>query len=368
MTDETKELKGIDAARAVRKQIQTTKEEAQKPDDEKDAVSAVKVSPRKNVAKKETPNQELKPKDNKEENAQELSVAKVDEVQPAVIENGQLILTPKHKELIAKQIAPTATKEELELFFMMAYRTRLDPLLKQLYFIKYGTGEKAKVSYVTSIDGFRIIAHRTKQFAGIDEPKFIYASSSKNPTSCTVTVYKKGSERGFTATVHFAEYSTGQNLWAKMPHTMLAKVAEAHALRKAFPQDLSGIYTTDEMEQAEKAQTPQKPTAAQLPPAPTEPMINKDQVEEVKTLMAEKGITKEQVLQFVAQAFNKKMLKEVTEKEAWSMITEMRKRPDLQPIDEEFEETPQEDERITGARQIFGPLSQKEADEISDAI
>lgn len=367
MTDETKELKGIEAARAVAKKIKPTGEKAEKSDNEKDTVSTVKVSPRKSVTKEEKPDATLKEENNQNDNPEGASIAKIDEVQPAVIENGQLILTPKHKELIAKQIAPTATKEELELFFMMAYRTRLDPLLKQLYFIKYGTGDKAKVSYVTSIDGFRIIAHRTKQFAGIDEPKFIYAGG-KNPTSCTVTVYKKGFEKGFTATVHFSEYSTGQNLWTKMPHTMIAKVAEAHALRKAFPQDLSGIYTTDEMEQAEKSQTPQKPTAAQLPPTPTEPMINKDQVEEVKTLMGDKGITKEQVLQFVAKAFNKTKLKEVTEKEAWGMITEMRKRPDLQPIDEEVDETPQEDPRITGAKEVFGPLSQKDADEIADAL
>ena len=174
----------------------------------------------------------------------------VEDLKPAEIDkNGQLILTEKHKQLIKDQIAPDATPAELQLFFMMAHRTRLDPLLKQLYFIKYGRGDRAKVSYVTSIDGYRIIAHRTGKFAGIDEPRY-QMNNAGQLENCTITVYRKDSERGFSATVYFKEYNTSMNLWQKMPMTMIAKVAEAHALRKAFPQDLSGVYTTDEMDQA----------------------------------------------------------------------------------------------------------------------
>lgn len=239
-------------------------------------------------------------------------LTKVEETKPAEIVDGQLILTNKHKELIKNQIAPTATKEELDLFFMMAYRTKLDPLLKQLYFIKYGKGDRANVSYVTSIDGYRIIAHRTGQFAGIDEPN--YKHTKKGILwSCTITVYRKDSDRGFSATVHFKEYNTGKNLWSKMPMTMIAKVAEAHALRKAFPHDLSGIYTTDEMDQADKNRTPKPPKLA-----------TKAQIEEIEELLEQKDKSETGILKY----FKVKTFKQLNEAQANKAITQLSKMPD----------------------------------------
>lgn len=294
-------------------------------------------------------------------------VTKVEEtaletVQPAQIDEktGQLILTPKHKELIKTQIAKNATKEELDLFLMMAYRTRLDPLMKQLYFIKYGNN----VSYVTSIDGYRIIAHRTGDFAGIDEPEYKYDPSGKL-THCTVRVYRKSSVRAFAATVKFTEYNTGKNMWASMPETMIAKVAEAHALRKAFPQDLSGIYTTDEMDQAKKETQP-----------PVIKMITKDQVKKINELIKSKEFPVDKLKVLVKEGYKRESIADFTYKQADHLIGKLKTLPD--PVVEEIEDASEvveipEDESF--ADFVTSEMSKKEPlpddvdlDEIDKAI
>ena len=157
-------------------------------------------------------------------------------------------------KLIKQQIAPGTTDSELKLFLYQCKRTGLDPLVRQIYAIRRGD----KMTIQTSIDGFRVIAERSKKYAGQDEPEFAY-NPDGSLLSCKVRVYRWRLGQRYQASVGVAfwnEYVQAYNgkpsgLWAKMPHTMLSKVAEALALRKAFPQDLSGIYTADEMNQAD---------------------------------------------------------------------------------------------------------------------
>lgn len=167
-------------------------------------------------------------------------------------------------KLIKDLIAPESTDTELQLFLYQAKRTGLDPLARQLFFIKrkyMSNGVwKSKVSIQTSIDGFRVVAERNGSYAGQDEPKFEEDNNGK-PTVCRVAVYRFGPNgeryQASVGVAYWAEYFPGEKegfMWKKMPHTMLAKVAEALALRKAFPQDLSGLYSEEEMEQSE-AQT-----------------------------------------------------------------------------------------------------------------
>lgn len=165
--------------------------------------------------------------------------------------------------LIKSQIAPKATNDELQLFLYQARRTGLDPLTRQIYCVHRNVKVKEKgvekwvpkMTILTSIDGFRVIAERSGNYAGQDEP--VWIDDEKGiPTKCTVKVYKFAPDgQRYCASVgvaYFKEYYPNPELLQKsMPHNMIAKVAEALALRKAFPQDLSGLYTNDEMTQSE---------------------------------------------------------------------------------------------------------------------
>lgn len=166
----------------------------------------------------------------------------------------QISFTDDQVALIKKQIAPKATDDELKLFLYQAKRTGLDPLTRQIYCIHRG----GKMGIQTSIDGFRVIAERSGDYGGQDEPEFVEMDGKL--TCCKIKVYKFRGEIRYQASVGVAywdEYFPQDNnfMWKKMPHTMLSKVAEALALRKAYPQDLSGLYTNDEMQQADNGQT-----------------------------------------------------------------------------------------------------------------
>ena len=175
--------------------------------------------------------------------------------------NGDLIAFDKDKvALIRRMIAKNATPDELELFLHQCKRTGLDPLAKQLYFVKYGDN----VAYITSIDGYRLVADRTGRYAGNDEAVFEgkitakrYDKEFKAPAKAKVTVWKIVADQRvpFSASAYWTEYfpdsDKKSSMWESFPRTMLAKCAEAKALRKAFPADLSGIYTRSEMEQSQ---------------------------------------------------------------------------------------------------------------------
>lgn len=121
--------------------------------------------------------------------------------------------------------------------------TAQDFLSKKVYAIPYGN----TYSLVTSIDDARSKAAATGDYAGSTGGEFTYKDNGRIDT-CSVTVKKfvKGLICDFTATVYFDEYDGKRNLWASKPHTMIAKVAEMHALRKAFP-DTVKLYDVAEM-------------------------------------------------------------------------------------------------------------------------
>ena len=178
--------------------------------------------------------------------------------------------TPEQAQLISTTIAPGCTGDELRLFAYACQRTGLDPFSKQIYAIKRG----GKMTIQAGIDGLRSIAERTGQLDGSETlwcgDDGVWTDvwlGSKPPAAAKTTIWRKGSSHPFTGVARFADYNAGQGLWSKMGATMVAKCSEALALRKAFPADLSGVYSTDEMEQAEV----QPVTVTTASPAPALP-------------------------------------------------------------------------------------------------
>lgn len=173
-------------------------------------------------------------------------------------------------DLIKKQIAPGANDDQLKLFLYQCKRTGLDPLTRQIYCLfrnakNKDTGQyEKKMTIQTSIDGFRVIAERSGDYGGQDEPVFI--EDNGRVICAKVAVYRFRGDIRYQAAVGVAYWNeyvpqSGQDqMWQKMPHAMLSKVAEALALRKAYPQDLSGLYTGEEMEQSYSHQEPQDVT------------------------------------------------------------------------------------------------------------
>lgn len=133
------------------------------------------------------------------------------------------------------------------MFLHVAKKSGLDPFANQIYFVK----RKGKATIQTGIDGYRLSASRSGEYGGSDDP--VFEEKDGKPVKATVTIYRfvKGEKCAFTASARWDEYKPENAfMWNKMPFTMLGKCAEALALRKAFPQELSGIYTKEEMDQA----------------------------------------------------------------------------------------------------------------------
>lgn len=178
-------------------------------------------------------------------------------------------VTPDQIQTLAKAgVIPHDTPPAiLEVFAHACKEHGISPFKKEIYLVRYNTKQGPQYHTIVGIDGFRIKAARTGQFAGCDDAKYnvrpdgtfdtaaTVKASGKLPVSCTFTVYRAlaGIRCPFTATVLFDEYypavQAGRGDYSKaatMPFNMIAKCAEAKALKMAFSDELTGLHIEEE--------------------------------------------------------------------------------------------------------------------------
>ena len=193
-------------------------------------------------------------------------------------------------DLIKRTICKGASNDELQLFLSVCERTGLDPFARQIYCI--GRRSMANGQWITtyqtqvSIDGQRLVAERTGRYAGQLGPYWCGPDGewkdvwlkAEPPTACKIGVLRHDFQQPLWAVALYKAYvqttkdGSPNTMWKKMPELMLAKCAEALALRKAFPMELSGLYTPEEMGQADNVVEVQEVKPQFIPEPKLEPV------------------------------------------------------------------------------------------------
>ncbi len=199
-----------------------------------------------------------------------MNIIKINDVTPARFSADQV-------DLIKRTICKGGTDDELKLFLHQCSRTGLDPLTRQIYAVKRwdAQAQREVMSIQVSIDGFRLVAERTGKYAGQlgpfwcgpDGKWFDAWLEGDAPTAAKVGVLRSDFKEPCWGVARFDAYAQRKSakngggltsMWAKMPDVMIAKCAESLGLRKAFPHGLRGLYTSDEMSQAEEPKAVQE--------------------------------------------------------------------------------------------------------------
>lgn len=169
---------------------------------------------------------------------------------------------PEQLQIIKNMLCKGITDDELKLFTAVCKKTGLDPFMKQIYAVKRNGKDGPQMTIQTSIDGYRLIAERTGKYCPGKRCVFEYKDGKVfSATSYIKKQTADGTWHEVEATAYYSEYAPPitkngyeNPFWRDKPHIMLEKCAEALAIRKSFPNELSSVYTKEEMDQASNSE------------------------------------------------------------------------------------------------------------------
>lgn len=188
---------------------------------------------------------------------------------------------------VRRTLGKTLTGDELRLFALRCQQTGLDPFGGQIYAVKRFDArlQREVLTIQVGIAGLRLIAERTGKYAGQIGPDWCGEDgewkdvwlSEKPPAAARVGVLRKDFAQPLFAVALWREYAQHDkkggitSMWLQFPALMLAKCAEALAIRRAFPAETSGLYIREEMMQAtvEEEEVVAPPEAPGETPVPT---------------------------------------------------------------------------------------------------
>jgi len=160
-------------------------------------------------------------------------------------------------ELVKRKFGKDLNQTEWELFLYVARLYDLNPLLREIWAIKF-RGQPAQI--FTGRDGLLKIAHQSGMFDGMKTVLLIEQNGQALETDIAPKeaeilgskcyVWRKDMSHPVEASVKFSEYDKGRSTWKEKPDTMIRKVAEAHCLRRAF--SIHGLYLPEEFKQAQE--------------------------------------------------------------------------------------------------------------------
>lgn len=216
------------------------------------------------------------------------------------LDNGQAIEVTEQdvRDLLSAggQAAGNVTGNEIKAFLRLCQAQRLNPFTKDAYIVKYGNNP---ATIITGKEAFTKRAYRNPKFRGMEAGITVISNGAMQRRDGSLLLqgeelvggWCKVHVDGYAAPmfdeVSMAEYSTGKSNWARIPATMIRKVAITHALREAFPEDLGGLYGEEEMSRTVEQPQKDEPLLAQVvvadPPEPQRPQ----RLETLRRLFAE---------------------------------------------------------------------------------